>query len=197
MNSHTLLLAKISPSLKPRPLGRTREICLEQTLEAAALCSPSRKEPSCTAGLQPLLLQQGLYEPSQSLVGKFQSRCPLIRTRTMAAGSEHGANRALSVQQLKVGTLLQSLRGLEPWRRCLPKLSVLPHKAGIDFCRPDPRLVQSSGLCSTHGDEQGFPLEPVHLSVCPWGAGGSAVRLSTALHVKLPRVTFSLLLRCL
>ena len=45
-----------------------------------------------------LLLQQGLFGPSLGLVGKFQSRYPFIPTRTMAGGSEHRANRALSVR---------------------------------------------------------------------------------------------------
>ena len=141
------------------------------------LCKPHHR------GGRALLLQQGLFEPSLGLVGKFQSRCPLVPTRTMAGGSEHQANRALSVWRLEAETLLQSLRGLEPWRRCLPKpgLSASPYKGSIDLCRPDPRLVQSSeapgalgelGLATPMGTHRAF-LPSLCVCLSPvWSASG-------------------------
>lgn len=150
-------------------------------------------KPFCRGG-RALLLQQGLFELSPGLVGKFQSHCPLVPTRTMAAGSEHRANRALSVWWLKAETLLQSLCGLEPRRRCLPepRLSALPYKDGIDFCRPDPRPVQSSRALGFAAPVGQAGLSSRHTARATSRVPVALSRLSVALRAKPPRVTFAL-----
>lgn len=101
-----------------------------------------------------LLLQQGLFGLSLGLVGKFQSCCPFVPTRTMTGGSEHRSNRAPSVSDLRLKHCCSLSKGWSPEGRCLPEpgLSVSPYKGSIDLCRPDPRLVQSSETPGAPGE---------------------------------------------
>lgn len=142
----------------------------------------------------PCCYNRGSLNCPQAWWGNSRATVPSSPTRTMAAGSEHRANRALSVWWLKAETLLQSLRGPEPRRRCLPKprSSAQPYKAGIDSCRPDPRLVQSSRALGFAAPVGQAGLSCRHTARAVSGVLVALPRLSAARRAKPPRVTFAL-----